>query len=128
MMELTNVKHNLNCVGHLAGEEWLKDLGTFIKDNIRDVDLGARYKEKQFAIVLGDADRKGAGIVAERLKSLVENHFSKSSGNNPAESSAVIIGIAEYPSDADSMEQLINQAVDALFDSKRQYYAKFLKN
>ena len=128
MMELTNVKYNLNCVGHLAGEEWLKDLGTFIKDNIRDVDLGARYKEKQFAIVLGDADRKGAGIVAERLKSLVENHFSRSSGNNPAENSAVIVGIAEYPADADSIEQLINQAVDALFDSKRKYYAKFLKN
>jgi GGDEF domain-containing protein len=62
-----NVKHNLNCVGHLAGEEWLKDLGTFIKDNIRDVDLGAGYKEKQFAIVLGDTDRNGDGIVAEPL-------------------------------------------------------------
>jgi diguanylate cyclase (GGDEF)-like protein len=128
MVELTNVKHNPNCVGHLAGEEWLKDLGTFIKDNIRDVDLGARYKEKQFAIVLGDTDRNGAGIVAERLRSLVQNHFSKSSGDNPAESSAVNIGIAEYPSDADSMEQLINQAVEALFESKREYYARFLKN
>jgi two-component system cell cycle response regulator len=128
MMELTNVKHNPNCVGHLAGEKWLKDLGTFIKDNIRDVDLGARYKEKQFAIVLGDADRKGAGIVAERLKSLVEVHFSKTSGNSPTESSAVNIGIAEYPADADSMEQLINRAVEALTESKREYYAQFLKN
>ena len=128
MMELTNVKHNLNCVGHLVGEAWLKDLGTFIKDNIRDVDLGARYKEKQFAIVLGDTERNGAEIVAERLRSLVEDHFSKSSGNNPTDSSAVHIGITEYPSDADSMEQLINQAVEALFESKREYYAKFLKN
>jgi two-component system cell cycle response regulator len=128
MVELTNVKHNPNCVGHLAGEEWLKDLGTFIKDNIRDVDLGARYKEKQFAIVLGDTDRNGAGIVAERLRSMVGNHFSKSSGDNPAERSAVITGIAEYPSDADSMEELINQAVEALFESKREYYAQFLKN
>jgi two-component system cell cycle response regulator len=128
MVELTNVKHNPNCVGHLAGEEWLKDLGTFIKDNIRDVDLGARYKEKQFAIVLGDTDRNGAGIVAERLRSLVQNHFSKSSGDNPAESSAVNIGIAEYPSDADSMEQLINQAVEALFESKKENHTLILKN
>jgi hypothetical protein len=44
------------------------------------------------------------------------------------ESSAVIIGIAEYPSDADSIEQLINQAVESLFESKREYYAQFLKN
>jgi diguanylate cyclase (GGDEF)-like protein len=108
-------------VGHLAGEEWLKDLGTFIKDNIRDVDLGARFKEKQFAMVLGDADRNGAMIVAERLRSLVENHFSKSSGDNPTETSAINIGIAVYPSDADSMEQLINQAAEALSESKREY-------
>ena len=105
-----------------------KIFGTFVKDNIRDVDLGARYKEKQFAIVLGDTARNGAGIVAERLRSLVENHFSKSSGDNPAESSAVNIGIAEYPSNADSMEQLINQAVEALFESKKKYYAQYLKN
>jgi two-component system cell cycle response regulator len=128
MMELTNVKHNPNCVGHLAGEEWLRDLGTFIKDNIRDVDLGARYKEKQFAIVLGDTDRNGAGIVADRLRSLVQNHFSNSSGDNPAESSTINIGIAEYPSDADSMEQLINQAVEALFESKKENHTLILKN
>ena len=67
-------------------------------------------------------------IVAERLRSLVENYFSKSSGSNPVESSAVNIGIAEYPSDADSIELLINQAVEALFKSKREYYARVLKN
>jgi two-component system cell cycle response regulator len=128
MMELTNVKHNPNCLGHLAGEGWLRDLGAFIKDNIRDVDLGARYKEKKFAIVLGDTDRNGAEIVAERLRSLVQNHFSKSSEDNPAESSAVNIGIAEYPSDADSMEQLIDQTVEALTESKKEYHAQFLKN
>jgi diguanylate cyclase (GGDEF)-like protein len=128
MIELTNVKHNPNCVGHLAGEQWLKDLGTFIKDNIRDVDLGARYKEKQFAIVLADTDRKGAAIVAERLGNLVENHFSKTSGNSPDESSAVNIGIAEYPTDADSIKKLINGAVEALTESKKEYYAQFIKN
>ncbi|MGD8645520.1 MAG: response regulator [Desulfobacterales bacterium] len=128
MIELTNVKHNPNCVGHLAGEQWLKDLGTFIKDNIRDVDLGARYKEKQFAIVLGDTDRNEARMVAERLRSLVENHFSKTSANSPAENSSVNIGIAEYPSDADSTEQLINGAVDALTESKKKYSAQFIKN
>ena len=44
------------------------------------------------------------------------------------ESSAVNIGIAEYPADADSTEQLINGAVEALTESKREYYAQFIKN
>jgi hypothetical protein len=37
--------------------------------------------------------------------------------------SAVNIGIVEYPLNADSMEHLINQAVQALFESKREYYS-----
>ena len=92
------------------------------------IDCIQSYKEKQFAIVLADTDRDGAAIVAERLRSLVENHFSKISGNSPAENSAVNIGIADYPADADSMEQLINRAAEALSESKREYFAQFLKN
>ena len=70
MMEL---RHNPNCVGHPAGEELLKDLGTLIKENIRDVDLGARYKKKQFAIVLANTDGNGAMLVADRLKGLIQS-------------------------------------------------------
>jgi two-component system cell cycle response regulator len=120
MMELTDVKQNPNCVGHPAGEELLKDLGTLITDNIRDVDLGARYKENQFAIVLSNTDGTGAVIVAERLKSLIQNHVSISTENISAKSSALSLGIAVYPSDADSIEQLINQAEKELFESKNE--------
>ena len=76
MLELTDLKHKPNSVGHLVGEELLKELGTLIKENIRDIDLGARYKEKQFAIVLANTGGNGAALVAERLKAKVQNHFS----------------------------------------------------
>jgi two-component system cell cycle response regulator len=128
MMELTNVKHKPNCAGHLAGEELLKYLGTLIKDNIRAIDLGARYKEKQFAIVLTNTDGNGAIMVAERLRSLIQTHFSKSSGNIPVESAPLNIGIAVYPSDANSIEQLINQAEKGLFESKKESHTLILKN
>ena len=110
MMELNDAKHNPNCLGHPAGEELLKDLGTLIKENIRDVDIGARCKKKQFAIVLANTDGNGAVIVAERLKGKVKNHFSISTENISAKSPALNIGIAVYPSDADSMDLLIHQA------------------
>ena len=110
MMELKDVKYNPNWVGHLAGEEFLKDIGTLIKENIRDVDIGARCKKKQFAIVLANTDKAGAVIVAERLKGKIKNHFSKSTENISAKSPVLNIGIAVYPSDADSMELLIHQA------------------
>ena len=117
MMEVINVKHSQNCAGHPAGEELLKDLGTLVKENIRSIDLGARCKEKQFAIVLTNTDGNGAIIVAERLKRLIQTQLSKNLRNNFSESSSLEIGIAVYPSDADSTESLIDQAEKRLVGS-----------
>jgi len=120
MMELNDVKHHPNCMGHLAGEELLKYLGTLIKENIRDVDLGARYKEKQFGIVLTNTDGNGAMLVADRLKGLIQNHFSMNTENISGKNLALHMGLANYPNDADSMDLLIHHAEKELIESKNE--------
>lgn len=52
MIELNDVNPNSSHLGHLAGEELQKILGAIIKASIRDVDLGASCKEKQFVLVI----------------------------------------------------------------------------
>jgi len=118
MMELNEVKHHPNCMGHLAGEELLNYMGTLIKENIRDVDLGARYREKQFCIVLTNTDRNGAMLVADRLKGLIQNHFSMNAENTSEKNLVFHMGIANYPNDADSMDLLINHSEKELLESK----------
>ena len=120
MMELNDVKNHPNCMGHLAGEELLKYMGTLIKENIRDVDLGARFKEKQFGIVLISTDGNGALLVADRLKDLIQNHFSKSTENISEKNLALYMGLAVYPNDADSMDLLINHAEKELLESQNE--------
>jgi diguanylate cyclase (GGDEF)-like protein len=120
MMELNDVKNHPNCMGHLAGEEWLKYMGNLIKENIRDVDLGARSKEKQFCIVLINTDGNGAMLVADRLKDLIQNHFSVNTENMSEKNLALHMGIANYPNDADSMELLIHHAEKELNESKNK--------
>jgi two-component system cell cycle response regulator len=120
MMELNDVKNHPNCMGHLAGEELLKYMGTLIKENIRDVDLGARYKEKQFSIVLTNTDGNGALLVADRLKGLIQNHFSMNTENISEKNLALHMGLAVYPNDADSMDLLINHAEKELLESKNE--------
>jgi two-component system cell cycle response regulator len=127
MLELTDLKHKPNSVGHLVGEELLNELGTLIKENIRDIDLGARYKEKQFAIVLANTGGNGAALVAERLKGRIQNHFSISTENISAESSVLNIGIAVYPADADSIELLLNKAEKELLESKNKNHSLDIK-
>ena len=128
MMELTNVKHSSNSAGHPAGEELLKDFGTLIKENIREVDLGARYKKRQFAIVLINTDGAGAMIVAERIRNKIQTQIFKNSDNNPAENVTFNIGFAVYPSDADSMEPLISQAEKRLSEFKKESHSLAYKN
>jgi len=120
MMELNDVKSHPNCMGHLAGEELLKYMGTLIKENIRDVDLGARFKEKQFGIVLINTDGNGAMLVADRLKDLIRNHFSMNTENISEQNMILHMGLAVCPNDADSMDLLINHAEKELLDSKNE--------
>jgi len=122
MMKLNDVKSNPNYLGHLAGEELLKKLGTLIKENIRDVDLGARCHEKQFALVLVNTDGIGGAVVAQRLTDLIKNHFSESIEKISAKSPTLNIGIAVYPSDADSMELLIHRAEKEFFEYKNEIH------
>ena len=127
MLELTDLKHKPNCVGHLVGEELLKELGTLIQENIRDIDLGARYTEKQFAVVLANTDENGAAVVAERLKGKIQNYFSINTENIFAKSSVLNIGTALYPSEADSIESLLNKAEKKLLESKNKNHSLDIK-
>jgi two-component system cell cycle response regulator len=120
MIELNDVKNHPNCMGHLAGEELLKYMGTLIKENIRDVDLGARYRKKQFGIVLTNTDGNGALLVADRLKDLIQKNFSMNIENMSEKNLALHVGLAVYPNDADSMDLLINHAEKELIETKNE--------
>ena len=118
MIELNDVNPNSSHLGHLAGEELQKILGAIIKASIRDVDLGARYKERQFALVLVNTNEIGAEIVVQCLKDLIITQFSENSDKMPAKSPTFNIGFAVYPSGADSIDLLIQQAEKGLIASK----------
>jgi len=120
LLELSDVRQHPNSLGHPAGELLLKEVGILIQNNIREVDIGARCKEKKFAIVLPNTDEKGASIAADRIKDKILNHFSVCPKPASTNQSSFNMGVAVYPSDADSMDFLIHQAEKALFDSKRK--------
>jgi hypothetical protein len=66
-------------------------------------------------------------MVAERLRSLIQTHFSKNFENNHAESPSLNIGIAVYP-DADSIEQLIDHVEKVLCEVSQDNHSLALKN
>jgi diguanylate cyclase (GGDEF)-like protein len=58
--------------GHAAGDEVLRRLAEVLRSGVRTGDVPARYGGEEFVVVLPRADRQGAGVVAERLRSTLE--------------------------------------------------------
>jgi len=109
MLDIDNFKNYNDTQGHQAGDELLKAVAKVFKGSVRGVDIVSRYGGEEFVIILPQADKKAAQIIAERLRVQVGLYF-------PA---TVSIGIAALPDDASEAEQLIKKADDALYQAKK---------
>ena len=121
MIEICDCNHTHNALGHPAGEKLLNKVGTLIKENIRDTGLGARCKERRFAIVLPDTDRDEAETILRQIRGLIKNRLSMV--NKDLSNDGILqFGIAIYPSDADSTEMLINHTERKLLSSNEKQF------
>ena len=90
------------------------ELGSIIKGNIREVDIGARYAESKFALVLPNTPLDGAKIVFERIKKLIrENRNFKDA---TSEMQSLQMGISCCPDDGDNVESIVEAAEEAACD------------
>jgi diguanylate cyclase (GGDEF)-like protein len=112
--------HELNgSLGDLAGDEIVKHVGNLIKQNTRVIDAGARYLGQEFAVVLPNTDADGALRMAERIKQLIfDKPFLDEKAPLPRKIT-ISMGVAVYPTDARSSEDLIGNAKSALYEAKK---------
>ncbi len=96
--------------GPLKGDRMLKDAAEIIKTNVRKTDLAARYGGDVFAVILSETTPKSALKPIDRIRALVEAM--------PAPSTTISIGLAGYPQDATSRENILRQAQGALKEAK----------
>ncbi len=71
MFDLDHFKKLNDTYGHPAGDEVLSVVARTVRQELRAEDMFARYGGEEFAIILRAIDLKGAGVLAERLRSQV---------------------------------------------------------
>jgi len=115
MFDLDNFKQVNDTRGHLEGDRVLVKSAALIRESLRDIDVPARYGGEEFSVILPETPRAGARLAAERIRARVEEHFKK-----PKRGLAVTIsgGIATFPEDAGSAEDMLRRADEALYRSK----------
>ncbi|UCG38206.1 MAG: diguanylate cyclase [bacterium] len=116
-LDLDSFKRVNDHHGHLLGSKILVELAGLLKSAVRKVDAVARYGGDEYIIVLTDTNSKGAMIVAERIRQMVEEHnFLEKEGYNIK--LTVSIGVASYPEHGVSKVELLHLADEAMYRGK----------
>ncbi|MBI2495220.1 MAG: diguanylate cyclase [Candidatus Omnitrophica bacterium] len=108
MIDLDNFKQYNDTQGHLAGDELLRTLSKALTEPLRQGDAVFRYGGEEFVALLDRADKKGALVVAERIRILVSLY-------TPA---TVSVGVSTFPDDGADGQDLIGKADAALYKAK----------
>jgi len=107
-----------NAYGHLAGDTLLAGLGQIIRDNIREYDIAGRFGGEEFCILMPEARLPQARFFAERLrKALEEARFQVKTSRTPI-GATMSLGVACFPSDAITLDDLIQRADMAMYQAK----------
>jgi diguanylate cyclase (GGDEF)-like protein/PAS domain S-box-containing protein len=112
LLDLDGLKQINDRSGHLAGNRALKRLANAMREHCRSIDLPARYGGDEFALVLIDADPAMAEQVAERIRGCL-----RKASDGPA--LGVSIGIASYPVDGRTGQELLEAADQRLYAKKK---------
>ena len=113
MFDIDDFKSINDKFGHFVGDDYLIEFSRLIHKNTRTSDSLARWGGEEFLLLLPNTDEDNSILLAEKLRSLVEN-YSFSGPKNIT----VSIGISQVQSGDKSLDDAIARADTALYHSK----------
>ena len=119
MIDIDRFKSFNDTFGHQAGDKVLQQVATAMKGKLRPNEIVARYGGEEFIILLPGVPSEIAFMIAERVRSGVEECFYYDQGKNRKVPITTSLGIAQL-TENDSQESLLKHADDALYQAKQQ--------
>jgi diguanylate cyclase (GGDEF)-like protein/PAS domain S-box-containing protein len=119
MLDLDHFKQFNDTFGHQAGDLLLREVATVLQARVRKGDVACRYGGEEFALIISEADANGARACVDQIRDEIRQMDIHQRGRalGPITLSA---GIAVFPEDARTPEELVRAADQALYRAKSE--------
>jgi diguanylate cyclase (GGDEF)-like protein len=118
MLEVDDLRHLNNIHGHQAGNKSLRHVSDILKQNARANDYVTRFGGDEFVILLSGAGKEPALQAASRFKSAISGAPFDLGQTQPSGRLTVSMGVASFPEDGSSPEEVLQKADEAVYKSK----------
>lgn len=122
MIDLDHFKKLNDTYGHQGGDDALRWTAGVLRAGLRTTDRAVRYGGEEMALILTETDGESAWGVADRLRKTLAAEPVEVTGDDGRSRQAVVTmsaGVASFPADGTTMEQLLASADAALYAAKR---------
>jgi len=121
-LDLDHFKQINDSLGHMFGDRVLIEVAERLKSCLRQVDMASRLGGDEFVLLLSQTDAHGAEITARRVLEALTKPFTLDGINFTVTCS---IGIALYPDDGASIDDLIKNSDSAMYHVKERGRSDF---
>lgn len=117
MIDIDYFKDINDNYGHVVGDQVLKELVNQLIENLRSSDVTCRFGGEEFVVILPDTANEEAHAVLERIRQIVASNPYNITDEGSI-SITISVGIATFPDDGSTWEELISSADKAMYRAK----------
>jgi len=121
LMDLDGFKGFNDTYGHRSGDRLLAKVGSVLSGSLRRIDVAARYGGDEFALILPETHPEPAKVLLRRIDDKIGGIAAEM--GLPAVVGASF-GVAYFPTDAATLEELVETADRRLYQAKEQRKAQ----
>ncbi|HEY4845878.1 MAG TPA: diguanylate cyclase [Candidatus Dormibacteraeota bacterium] len=118
-LDVDDLKRINDTYGHLAGDALLREVSNALMDAVRGEDVVARYGGDEFVVLLPTTAAAAAASVAQRISDGIARHRFMA-GRELLQIPGVSFGLATFPKDGATAEELLASADATLYQHKRR--------
>ncbi len=125
MLDIDHFKSINDLYGHMSGDRVLATLGQLLNRRFRGEDLRCRWGGEEIVLALSGSPKTEATLALERLLAEFQNTAFEH-GDSPSFHVSFSAGVATYPADGRSLDELISVADTRMYTAKREGRARII--